>query len=521
MTRFAFCFAIILSSLPASAATQERRITPVSGERRLALVVGNDAYAASPLRNAVADARAVARLLEDELGFGVTLVTDAQQEVFEDRIDRFIGELRAGDVGLFFYAGHGLEIGGQNYLLPVDFVSPEQAVQVKRRAVNAEEVLERMGERGAQVRLVILDACRDNPYRGTRSSSAGLRAMEAQGAFVAFATAPGRTASDNPGRANGLFTEALLSALREPGLTVPEIFRRVRVQVTKASDGRQFPWASDGLIGDLVLRPLAVTSIGGGAKTIPDQGAQSSAAREDLLWSAVKDSRTAAPIEDYLARVARGELPGLYRAVAEARLAELRDPPASAVAPSGRAAESNISRPVPTPPSSLANLNRPSAWRVDASSSPPTRSPDVIFVPTPHEVVEEMLRLARVGSEDTLYDLGSGDGRIPIAAAKLGARAVGIEINSQLISEAQASAERARVTDRVQFAHQDLFEVDLSKATVITLYLLPSLNVKLAPRLRALRPGTRIVSHSFDMGDWAPDVTRDINGRTVYMWIIR
>jgi 16S rRNA G966 N2-methylase RsmD len=151
------------------------------------------------------------------------------------------------------------------------------------------------------------------------------------------------------------------------------------------------------------------------------------------------------------------------------------------------------------------------------------RSPDVIYVPTPHEVVEAMLEMATVTSKDVVYDLGSGDGRIPITAAeKYGARAVGIDIDPQRIREANENLAKANVSDRVTFLNQDLFQTDFSEATVITLYLLPSLNQKLMPQLKQLKPGTRIVSHSFDMGaEWPPEKTQDVNGRMIYYWTIK
>jgi len=151
------------------------------------------------------------------------------------------------------------------------------------------------------------------------------------------------------------------------------------------------------------------------------------------------------------------------------------------------------------------------------------RAPDVIFVPTPHEVVDAMLKVAKVGKDDVLYDLGSGDGRIPITAAqKYGiARGVGIDINPQRIKEANENLRKAGVGERVRFVNADLFESDLSDATVITLYLLPELNLKLLPKLlKEVKPGTRIVSHAFDMGTWKPEQSLDIGGRKVYFWMI-
>ena len=151
----------------------------------------------------------------------------------------------------------------------------------------------------------------------------------------------------------------------------------------------------------------------------------------------------------------------------------------------------------------------------------PARQPDVVFVPTPPEVVDAMLDLAHVTKNDVVYDLGCGDGRIVIAAAKRGARGVGIDIDPERIKEAEANAKAAGVTDRVKFLQADLFETDLRPATVVTLYLLPELNKKLQPKLmKELRPGTRIVSHAFDMGDWKAEQTRDVDGRNVYFWTI-
>lgn len=151
------------------------------------------------------------------------------------------------------------------------------------------------------------------------------------------------------------------------------------------------------------------------------------------------------------------------------------------------------------------------------------REPDVIYVPTPQDVVDAMLEMANVTAADVVYDLGSGDGRIPITAAqKYGARAIGIDINPQRITEANANLAKASVGDKVRFLNQDLFETDFSDATVVTLYLLPRLNLQLMPKLKALKKGTRIVSHSFDMGsEWPPEKSQNINGSAIYFWTVR
>ena len=156
------------------------------------------------------------------------------------------------------------------------------------------------------------------------------------------------------------------------------------------------------------------------------------------------------------------------------------------------------------------------------SGQAPARTPDVHFVPTPTAVVDAMLKLANVTSSDVIYDLGSGDGRIVITAAqKFGARGVGIELDRQLVSEANKKARKAGVADKVTFLSTDLFKADISEATVVTLYLLPSINLRLQPKLmRELKPGTRIVSHRFDMGEWKPEQEAIVGGVHVYLWTI-
>jgi SAM-dependent methyltransferase len=160
-----------------------------------------------------------------------------------------------------------------------------------------------------------------------------------------------------------------------------------------------------------------------------------------------------------------------------------------------------------------------------AQQSAELRRPDVIFVPTPQAVVEAMLKVTKVGPKDVVYDLGCGDGRIVITAVKeYGARGVGIDIDPQRIKEATENAEKqgVKLGDRLEIKQADLFETDLSPASVVTLYLLPSLNLKLRPKLwRELKVGSRVVSHAFDMGDdWPPDETINADGRMVYYWLI-
>jgi cyclopropane fatty-acyl-phospholipid synthase-like methyltransferase len=158
-----------------------------------------------------------------------------------------------------------------------------------------------------------------------------------------------------------------------------------------------------------------------------------------------------------------------------------------------------------------------------AQPTPTLREPDVIFVPTPPEVVDTMLKLAGVTAKDVVYDLGCGDGMIVTAAAKdFGARAVGIDINPVRVKEANERVAKAGVTDKVKILNEDLFTANISQATVVTLYLLQSLNEKLIPKLnKELKPGTRIVSQTFSMGDrYPPEKTMESAGRSVYLWTV-
>ena len=146
---------------------------------------------------------------------------------------------------------------------------------------------------------------------------------------------------------------------------------------------------------------------------------------------------------------------------------------------------------------------------------------DVVWVPTPDELVTRMLRAANTTDRDVVYDLGAGDGKIPIAAARdFKARAVGIEYNPEMAALAERNAQRAGVADRVRIVTGDIFEKDFSEATVVTLYLLPELNLKLRPRILQMKPGTRVVSHQFKMGDWEPDETILESSRDAYLWIV-
>jgi Tfp pilus assembly protein PilF len=228
---------------------------PVSAkERRVALVIGNGAYKTAPLNNSVNDAIDIGGALTN-LGFTVILKTNVKQRTMEETIREFGKQLRSGGVGLFYFAGHGLQVKGRNYLLPIG-ADIESEADIKYEAVDAGRVLAQMEEAGNGLNIVILDACRDNPFaRSYRSSERGLAKMDApEGSILAYATAPGSIAADGTGR-NGLYTSKLLEHINTPGLPIELFFKEVRRDVRNASGNKQMPWTESSLIGDFYFNP--------------------------------------------------------------------------------------------------------------------------------------------------------------------------------------------------------------------------------------------------------------------------
>jgi hypothetical protein len=228
--------------------------TATAPDQRVALVIGNGRYASAPLANPVNDARAMSRTLQG-MGFRVTLLENATINQMSDAARNFGDALQRGGVGLFFYAGHGMQIKGRNYLIPVG-ADIQREDEVSFNAFDSALLLEKMEAAKSRVNIVILDACRNNPFsRSFRSASQGLAPMDAPvGSYLAFATAPARVASDgNDG--NGLYTQHLLEAMRTPGLKIEEVFKRVRVKVMADSKGEQIPWDSSSLSGDFYFIP--------------------------------------------------------------------------------------------------------------------------------------------------------------------------------------------------------------------------------------------------------------------------
>lgn len=218
---------VIFCSSPLLAAT----------ERRTALVIGNSSYSSGPLKNTVTDATAIAAQLQ-KLGFTVTLKRNADLRRMEDALTDFGNRLKRGGVGLFFYAGHGLQVGGANYLVPVGARINRES-DIKYETLNVGKVLDEMATANNGRNIVILDACRDNPYsRSFRNASRGLAIISNApvGTFISYSTSPGNVASDGDGR-NSPYTEALLRYMKEPGLTIEQVFKGARARLGKETGG--------------------------------------------------------------------------------------------------------------------------------------------------------------------------------------------------------------------------------------------------------------------------------------------
>jgi hypothetical protein len=228
-------------------------------ERRVALVIGNSAYEVAPLKNPVNDARDMAHAL-GELGFELIYRENLNQNDMKRSIREFGAKIRDGGVGLFYYAGHGVAVKGINYLVPVD-AKVEREEQVEYECVDAGFVLSQMDNAGNRLNIVILDACRNNPFARTfRSVSRGLAQMDApSGTLIAYATAPGSVASDGNAR-NGLYTQELLKFIRTPNMGIEEVFKRVRISIRNLTQNKQTPWESSSLTGDFYFSQKVVNN---------------------------------------------------------------------------------------------------------------------------------------------------------------------------------------------------------------------------------------------------------------------
>jgi hypothetical protein len=301
-----------------------------ASEGRIALVIGKSSYRNSPLANPTNDAADIARRLE-ELGFKVILKLNASQREMKRAIRDFATALRGGGVGLFYFAGHGVQSKGRNYLLPVS-ADIQNEYELEDESVDANLVIWAMDEAQTRVNIVILDACRNNPFaKSFRSSQSGLAQMEAaRGTLIGFATAPGSVAQDGLGR-NGIYTKHLLVSLQEPNSDVERVFKRVAQGVSKETGGTQSPWVSSSLTGDFYFIPPAARpapAMAGGAPgrepgvipvvagsqfVLQDAGPPLVLQIELSFWESIKASTNPEEYEAYLSEYPNGRFAGLAR----------------------------------------------------------------------------------------------------------------------------------------------------------------------------------------------------------------
>lgn len=305
-------------------------------QRRVALVIGNGAYQhAGALRNPPNDARRMAEVLRSA-GFEVILGINLSRQAMEGHLREFGDRLEGGQLGLFFYAGHGMQVGGENYLLPVDATLRRER-DLAFETIPLSQVLRSM-ETAAPTNLLFLDACRDNPLTrsfaasmGARSTAVGRGLAQVQsgvGTLVAYATAPNSVAEDGVGATNSPFTAALAQHLTTPGLEVGLALRRVREAVLTATAGRQVPWDHSSLTGEVVIVPAAAAAPSPIAP--PQPTAPPAATIEVAFWQSIQESRNVADFDEYLRRFPQGTFAGLARN----RIAALRAPQAPASLPS-------------------------------------------------------------------------------------------------------------------------------------------------------------------------------------------
>ncbi len=320
-------------------------------EARLALVIGNSAYKhATRLDNAVNDSRLMSATLKRQ-GFDVSEYAEADLKQMKRALQAFAAKVATtgpDTTVLFYYAGHGVQVRGANYLVPIDAeIENENGVEVE--ALAADNLMQMVANAGTRLNIVILDACRDNPFRGFRSSARGLAQIEAPtGTLVAFSTAPGRKALDGAKGGNSPYTAALATTFAAPGLRIEDVFKRVRQIVSAATDGGQVPWESSSLVGDFYPAGLAAEAVTPGAPI----AAISIAARE---WQDVKDSASLPALQSY---AQRHKDDPVYAALALNRLGAL-----------SRAQKAAVAKPTPG-----GNVG---------ANAPPAEKPQVAIVKAP------------------------------------------------------------------------------------------------------------------------------------------
>ena len=329
-------FSVVIGAVLLAAFLAAGRAAAEASERRVALVIGNSQYVNVPrLANTANDARLIAETLE-RLGFslvGGKALIDLDRAGIQKAIRSFGDQLNAAAVGLFYYAGHGLQIEGVNYLVPVD-ANPAKPSDVNFELVEADLVLKVMEGANSKLNLVILDACRNNPFggRGLRDVGGGLAQMKApRGTLISYATQPGNVASDGgPGSRDSPYALALAETLRVPGLELLETFNKVGVVVNRQTSGVQRPWvASSPIEGSFYFVPPAAPASAPAPAAAAAAPPATGAEREIVFWQSIKDSKNPADFEAYLAQYPKGE----FRGLAQNRLSELKTEQQAVVAP--------------------------------------------------------------------------------------------------------------------------------------------------------------------------------------------
>lgn len=333
--------------------------------QRLALVIGNNAYTDGVLKNPINDARIMAATLR-ELNFEVRILENADRTAMQRAVVEFGRKLNAGTVGLFYFAGHGMQVRGSNYLIPVK-ASIESEDEVEVEGVDVAYVMARMATAKNQFNIVILDACRNNPFqRSFRSVSNGLAAISAPtGTLIAYATAPGSVASDGDA-ANGIYTSELVRAIRSPGISMEEAFKLARGGVISRTQGKQTPWESSSVVGQFSFRPGApvqTASLSGPVIQPKDPAA------EIAFWNTVKDSQDPRDFQAYIDSYPNGA----FDKLAHVRVAALTDMAKTRAAPASTA----------KPPAAVAPEAKKESTAVASLSSAPLPSkPEAAFVDT-------------------------------------------------------------------------------------------------------------------------------------------
>src|ERR1700716_379462 len=307
-------------------------------DKRVAFVVGNGAYRnVAPLPNPAIDAKSMAKMLRN-VGFDVVEGSNLTRDKMTEKLLDFGKKAEGADVALFFYAGHGIAVNGSNYLLPVDADLKSEMDVKLGTALNVDLTLEQtMGD--AKVKLVFLDACRDNPFaakirsaKATRSVSvqSGLAEMKSgEGTLIAFATGPGQTALDGEAGTNSPFTRALMANIASPGVEIQQAMTKVRAQVNEETNKGQLPWGHTNLIGSVYLNPVAAPAASAAAPATTGAIAAASSGGSDVeleFWRSVKESNKPEELNAYLSSYPNGQ----FRSLALARIASLENGPVTA-----------------------------------------------------------------------------------------------------------------------------------------------------------------------------------------------